>query len=65
MLSGLRHPAWLLVLPFRHGKLVFCFVLKTIRTGAMRVIHISVKTEETQKLGIMFVVCCSICARKL
>ena len=32
-----------------------CFVLETIRTGAMRVIHITVKTEETQRLRIKFV----------
>ena len=32
-----------------------CFVLETIRTGAMRVIHITVKTEETQILRIKFV----------
>ena len=35
------------------------FVLETIRTSAMRVIHITVKTEETQKLRIMFVLYCS------
>ena len=29
----------------------FCFVLETIRTG----IHITVKTEETQRLRIKFV----------
>ena len=33
----------------------FVFVLETIRTGTMRVIHISVKTEETQILRIKFV----------
>ena len=33
---------------------VFVFVLETIRTGAMRVIHIPVKTEETQRLRIKF-----------
>ena len=32
-----------------------CFVLETVRTSAMRVIHISVKTEETQILRIKFV----------
>ena len=32
-----------------------CFVLETIRTGAMRVIHITVNTEETQILRIKFV----------
>ena len=39
----------------------YCFVLllETIRTSAMRVIHITVKTEVTQKLRIMFVLCCS------
>ena len=37
--------------------LLFCF--GTIRTSAMRVIHITVKTEVTQKLRIMFVLCCS------
>ena len=31
------------------------FVLETIRTSAMRVIHVIVKTEETQKLRIKFV----------
>ena len=31
------------------------FVLETIRTGTMRVIHITVKTEETQRLRIKFV----------
>ena len=30
-------------------------VLETIRTGAMRVVHIHVKTEETQRLRITFV----------
>ena len=35
------------------------FVLETIRTSAMRVIHIIVKTEETQKLRIVFVLCCA------
>ena len=37
-------------------------VLETIRTGAMRVIHIPVKTEETQRLRIKFVLYCPICA---
>ena len=32
-----------------------CFVLETIRTGAMRVVHITVNTEETQILRIEFV----------
>ena len=32
------------------SKALLClFVLETIRTGAMRVIHVIVKTEETQK----------------
>ena len=31
------------------------FVLETIRTGTMRVSHITVKTEETQILRIKFV----------
>ena len=35
-----------------------CFVLETIRTGSMRVIHITVKTEETQKLRNKFVLYC-------
>ena len=35
------------------------FVLETIRTSAMRVIHIIVKTEETQKLSIVFVLYCA------
>ena len=34
---------------------LFLFVLETVRTSAMRVIHISVKTEETQILRIKFV----------
>ena len=34
------------------------FVLETILTGAMRVIHITVKTEETQRLRIKFVLYC-------
>ena len=36
--------------PCRLGVFCFFFVLETIRTGAMRVIHIPVKTEETQRL---------------
>ena len=36
-----------------------CFVLETIRTSAMREIHIIVKTEETQRLRIVFVLYCS------
>ena len=39
-------------------------VLETIRTGAMRVIHIIVKTEETQRLRVKFVLYCPICAYK-
>ena len=35
---------------------MFLFVLETIRTSAMRVIHITVKTEETQRLRIVFTV---------
>ena len=35
------------------------FVLETVRTSAMRVIHITVKTEETQRLRIKFVLYCS------
>ena len=38
---------------------VFLFVLETIRTSAVRVIHITVKTEETQRLCIKFVLYCS------
>ena len=34
------------------------FALETIRTSAMRVIHITVKTEETQRLRIKFVLYC-------
>ena len=34
------------------------FVLETIRTSTMRVIHITVKTEETQRLRIKFVLYC-------
>ena len=40
------------------------FVLETSRTGAMRVIHITVKTKETQRLRIKFVLCCPTCAFK-
>ena len=43
----------------------FLFVLETIRTGAMRVIHIPVKTEETQRLRIKIVLYCPICALNL
>ena len=39
----------------------FLFVLETICTGAMRVIHIPVKTEETQRLRIKCVLYCPIC----
>ena len=39
--------------------LQFVFVLETIRTGAMRVIHVIVKTEETQKLRMKFVRYCT------
>ena len=42
-----------------------CFVLETIRTGAMRVIHIPVKTEESQRLRIKFVLYCPVCALNL
>ena len=38
---------------------VCLFVLETIRTSAMRVIHVIVKTEETQKLRIKFVLYCT------
>ena len=38
------------------------FVSETIRTGTMRVVHIPVKTEETQRLRIKFVLYCPICA---
>ena len=41
------------------------FVLETIRTGAMRAVHISVKTEETQRLRIKFVQYCPIYAFNL
>ena len=40
--------------------IVCCFVLETIRTGTMRVIHIPVKTEETQILRIKFVLVLSL-----
>ena len=46
------------------GGLLF-FVLETIRTGAMRVVHIPVKTEETQRLRIKFVLYCLVCAFNL
>ena len=36
---------------------VFLF-LETIRTGTMRVIHITVKTQETQRLRIKFALYC-------
>ena len=36
----------------------FFFVLETIRTGTMRVIHITVKTEGTQRLRIKFALYC-------
>ena len=56
------------ILPVLFSSLVCCFVSalfvfvwETIRTSAMRVIHITVKTKETQKLRIMFVLCCSTC----
>ena len=39
---------------FHHLHVLF-FVLETIRTGAMRVVHITVNTEETQILRIKFV----------
>ena len=45
--------------------LMFVLFLETIRTGGMRVIHIPVKTEETQRLRIKFVLYCPICAFKL
>ena len=35
--------------------MIIFVVLETVRTSAMRVIHISVKTEETQILRIKFV----------
>ena len=39
--------------------LFVCFLsLETIRTSAMYVIHITVKTEETQRLRIKFVLYC-------
>ena len=42
-----------------HVSLESLFVLETIRTGAMRVIHVIVKTEETQKLRMKFVLYCT------
>ena len=42
-----------------------CFDLETIRTGTMRVVHIPVKTEETQRLRIKFVLYCPISALNL
>ena len=42
-----------------HGTSIHCFVLETIRTSAMRVIHITVETKETQKLRVVFVLHCS------
>ena len=38
-----------------HFESNFVFVLETIRTGAMRVVHITVNIEETQILRIKFV----------
>ena len=43
----------------------FVVVLETMRTGAMRVVHIPVKTEETQRLRIKFVLNCPICGFQL
>ena len=37
------------------GGVIHVVVLETIRTGAMRVVHITVNIEETQKLRIKFV----------
>ena len=34
---------------------IICFVLETVRTGTVHVVHIAVKTEETQMLRIKFV----------
>ena len=45
--------------------IMFLFFLETICTGAMRVIQIHMKTEETQRLRIKFVLCCPICALNL
>ena len=42
------------VLKPRHPGRQCLFVLETIRTGAMRVIHIPVKTEETQRLRLSY-----------
>ena len=50
VINQLRSPSVLLI--------VFV-VLETIRTGAMRVIHVIVKTEETQKLRMKFVLYCT------
>ena len=44
--------------PCPEVSLMMFVVLETIRTGAMRVIHITVKTEETQRLRIKFVLYC-------
>ena len=43
---------------FQTCLIVCLFVLETIRTSTMRVIHITVKTEETQRLRIKFVLYC-------
>ena len=45
--------------------IIVFFFFETIRTGAMGVIHIPVKTEETRRLRIKFVLCCPICALDL
>ena len=47
---------------FSWKDMAVCLFLETIRTGAMRVIHIPVKTQETQRLRIKFVLYCPICA---
>ena len=47
-----------------HITLKVLLVLETIRTSAMRVIHITVMTNETQRLRIKFVLYCLICAFK-
>ena len=44
---------------FDVSPLMFVFDLETIRTVAMCVIHVIVKTEETQKLRMKFVLYCT------
>ena len=53
VISG--HTTRVVSTPFAPLSAQIVFVLETFRTGTMRVIHITVKTDETQILRIMFV----------